>query len=268
MDEEHLEACRAVVRQLGAAQLLGALRGVGYASYVAAASRDALLADAIADAIRDITARASEPHHVRSFIGSLLQAGAVHVDRAAWSNWIGRRLVEIAERLPPPPNAVSRVFRDCLDELATILPAGAWVHLRARPIAARIAPSSPTPEDLLPSGWLDECLNDLELLREEAMAEGSDQPTITAFRSARGFHKSLATVVHQSPDVAPMTDGAISVEFRNQTMRGGVLFVIERDGSGACYTLVDGASRHFVRARSEELLDDELRAAVTAAGVG
>ena len=268
MDEEHLEACRAVVRQLGAAQLLGALRGVGYASYVAAASRDALLADAIADAIRDIAARASEPHHVRSFIGSLLQAGAVHVDRAVWSNWIGRRLVEIAERLPPPPNTVSRVFRDCLDELATILPADAWIHLRARRIATCIAPSSPDPEDLLAGGWLAESLSELELLREEAVEEGSDEPTETALRSARGFLESLATLIHQCPDIAAMAGGSIGVEFRNQTTRGGVLFVIERDGSGACYTLVNGVSKHFVRPRSEELLDDELRAAVTSAGVG
>jgi len=268
MGKVHLEACRASVSQLGEAELHTALREIGYASFVASASRDALLADAIADAIQVTATRATEPRHVRSVLGSLLQAGAVHVDHDVWAAWLERRLVAIAQRLPPPPSPVSWVFRDCLDELASILPINAWIHLRARSIAACIAPSSPAPEDLLPTGWLEESLKGLEELREEAMSEGSEEPTETSLRSARGFLKALAKIIHQSPYVATMADGTIGIDFRNQTMRGGVLFVVERDGSGACYTLVNGVSKHFVRARCEELLDDEIRTAVTAAGVG
>lgn len=268
MGNVHIDACRANVSQLGEAELHTALRGIGYASFVASASRDNMLADAIADTVQVIATRATEPRHVRSVLGSLLQAGAVHVDNDIWADWLERRLVEIAQRLPPPPSAVSRMFRDCLDELASILPINAWIHLRARSIAACIAPSSPAPEDSLPNGWLEESLKDLEGLREEAMSEGSDEPTEISLRSARGFLKALATVIHQSPYVELMADATIGIDFRNQTMRGGVLFVVERDGSGACYTLVNGGSKQFVRARCEELLDDEIRTAVTAAGVG
>ena len=263
-----LEACRAYVSQLGEAEVHTALREIGYASFVASASRDALLADAIADAIQVIAMRATEPRHVRSVLGSLLQAGAVHVDHDVWADWLERRLVEIAQRLPPPPSAVSRMFRDCLDELASILPIKAWIHLRARSIAAYLAPSSPAPEDSLRNGWLEESLKDLEGLREEARSEGSDEPTETSLRSARGFLKALEAVIHQSPHVELMADATIGIDFRNQTMRGGVLFVVERDGSGACYTLVNGGSKHFVRARCEGLLDDEIRTAITAAGAG
>ena len=268
LGEVQLEACRAYVSQLGEAEVHTALREIGYASFVASASRDALLADAIADAIQVIAMRATEPRHVRSVLGSLLQAGAVHVDHDVWADWLERRLVEIAQRLPPPPSAVPRMFRDCLDELASILPIKAWIHLRARSIAAYLAPSSPGPEDSLPNGWLEESLKDLEGLREEARSEGSDEPTETSLRSARGFLKALEAVIHQSPHVELMADATIGIDFRNQTMRGGVLFVVERDGSGACYTLVNGGSKHFVRARCEGLLDDEIRTAITAAGAG
>ena len=135
-------------------------------------------------------------------------------------------------------------------------------------MTASIPPNSPASEDLLPTGWLEESLKDLEGLREEARSEGSEEPTETSLRSARVFLEALAADIHQSPFVATMADGTIGIDFRNQTMRGGALFVVERDGSGACYTLVNGVSEHFVRARCEELLDDQIRTAVTAAGVG
>ena len=277
LGEEHLEACRATVRQLGGANgcemgVRNALRGMGYASYVASACRDASLADAIGDAITGIATRTAEPEHLRAMLGSLIQSAAAHHDElgddSAWADWLEDKLVQVAERLPPPPSAASQAFRDNLDELGIVLPTDLWVHLRARAIVACIAPSSPTLEDQLPGGWLDESLSDLDEVYEAALAEGFDEPSETALRSSREFLKSLATAVHQSPDVAPMSDGTIGIDFRNQTGRGGVLFVVEPDGSGACYTLVNGVSKHFVRARCEDLLDDEIRTAVTAAGVG
>lgn len=270
--EEHLEACRAAVRMLGEADCSGggdsaAPGDLVYASQVAAASHDPLLAEAIADAIAGLATNLDEPWHVRAMTGALVQSAAAHGDGSAWAAWLGERLARVAERLPPPPSTMSVIFRDCLDDLGHILPAAEWTHLRARAIAACIAPSSPTREDSLPNGWLDESLSDLDAECEDAREEGLDLPSETALQSAREFLKSLATVVRQSPDVAAMADGAIGIDFRNQTNRGGVWFAIEGDGSGACYTLVDGESKRFIRARHEQLLDDEIRLAVAAAGV-
>ncbi len=273
LEEEHLEACRAAARMLGEADCSGGgdsgvPGNLVYASQVASACHDPLLADAIADAIAGLATKLDEPWHVRAMTGALVQCAAAHGGGSAWAGWLGERLVRVAERLPPPPSTMSVAFRECLDDLGHILPATEWTHLRARAIAACIAPSAPMREDSLPNGWLDESLSDLGAECEAAREEGLALPSETALQSAREFLQALATVVRQSPDVATMADGAIGIDFRNQTTRGGAWFAIEGDGSGACYTLVDGDSKRFIRARHEELLDDEIRTAVAAAGVG
>ena len=273
LEEERLEACRAAAKMLGEADCSGggdcaAPWDLVYASQVAAACHDSLLADAIADAFAELAAGMDESQHVRAMTGALVQCAAAHGDGSAWTEWLGERLARVAERLPPARSTMSVIFRECLDDLGHVLPAAEWGQLRARAISARIAPSSPTFEDLLPSGWLDESLSELDAECEAAREEGPCIPSETAVQSAREFLNSLATVVRQSPDVAIMSDGAIGIDFRNQTTRGGVWFAIEGDGSGACYTLVNGMSKHFIRARHEQLLDDEVRKAVAGAGVG
>ena len=273
LEEEHLDTCRAAARMLGAADCSGggdcaALLDLIYASQVAAACHDSLLADAIADAFVGLATKMDEPWHVSAMTGAFVQCAAAYGDGSAWAEWLGASLVRAAERLPPAPSTMSQVFRECLDYLRHALPAAEWTQLRARAIATCSAPSSPIREDSLPNGWLDESLSDLDAECEAAREEGVDLPSETALQSAREFLKSLATVIRQSPDVAAMAAGAIGIDFRNQTTRGGVWFAIEGDGSGACYTLANGVSKRFIRARHEQLLDDEIRTAVRAAGVG
>ena len=273
LEEEHLEACRTAARMLGEADCSGGsgravLRDLIYASHVAAAHRDSLLADAIADAFVGLATSMDESWHVLAMTGALVQCAPAHGDGSAWAGWLGERITRVAERLPPAPSTMSLVVRDCLDALGRILPVADWTQLRARAISACIAPSSPTREDSLPHGWLEESLSDLEGECEAAREEGVDLPSETALQSAREFLISLATTVRQSPDVAAMADGAIGIDFRNQTTRGGVWFAIEGDGSGACYTLANGVSKRFIRARHDQLMDDEIRRAVAAAGVG
>ena len=272
LEEEHLAACRASARMLGQADWRGrvgtAPADLVYASQMASACRDSLLADEIADSVVGLAPSINEPWHVSAMTGALVQCAAAHGDESAWAKWLGVRLARVAERFPPVPSTASLMFRDCLDDLGHVLPVAEWTHLRARAVSACIAPSSPTFEDLLPNGWLDESLSDLDAECEVAREEELGMPSETALRSARKFLKSLATVVRQSPNVAIMSDRAIGIDFRNQTTRGGVWFVIEGDGSGVCYTLVHGISKRFIRAHYEQLLDDEIRTAVAAAGVG
>ena len=267
LEEKYLEACRTAARMLGEADC-AALEGLVYASQAAAACRDPLLADAIADAFAGLATKMDEPWHVSAMTGALVQCAAAHGDEGAWAEWLGARLARAAECLPAAPSTMSLVFRDCLNDLGHVLPAAEWIQLRARAIAACIAPSSPLREDSLPNGWLEESLSDLDAECEAGREEGVDLPGETALQSAREFLKSLATVIRQSPDVAAMADGAIGIDFRNQTTRGGVWFAIEGDGSGACYTLANGVSKRFIRGRHEQLLDDEIRTAIADAGVG
>lgn len=168
LEEEHLEACRAAARMLGEAHCSGggdcaAPEALVYASQVAAACHDAPLADAIADAFAGLATKIDEPWHVSAMTGALVQCAAAHGDGSAWAEWLGERLVRVAECLPPAPSTLSLNFRECLEYLGHVLPAAEWTQLRARAIATCIAPSSPTREDSLLSG----CREIDELSHEE-----------------------------------------------------------------------------------------------------
>lgn len=274
LDASQVAVFRAAVQGLlggddadrGSAELM---QCVDYSSMVAAACRDSALADAVADLLLRLAAVAHDPSQLAQMIGCLLQAAAAHSDQNAWSEWLEERLAQMANRLPPPPSESSRVFADLLDELGSVLPVESWVHLRARAICACIAPAAPQfRTDFIEDGWLSDALESLEEIRSEALALGFDPPSDTAIRSARTFLESLAQVIRQTPDVQPLQDGEIGIDFYNQTERGGALFVVEPDGSGACYTIANGVSRSFVRSSHKDLLDDEICKAVTSAGVG
>ena len=240
-----------------------------YASMVAAACRDSALADAVADLVVRLAAVAREPSQLAQMVGCLLQTAAAHSDQNAWSGWLEDKLAQMANRLPPPPSDSSRVFADLLDELGSVLPVDSWVHLRARAICGCITPAAPRfRTDFIEEGWLGDALEALQGIREEALVLGFDAPSDIVIRSARAFLESLAQVVRQTPDVQPLQDGEIGIDFYNQTERGGALFVVESDGSGACYTVGNGVSRTFIRSSYRDLLDNEIREAVTSAGVG
>lgn len=273
LDAGQITVFRAAVQRLlsddtdrGYAELM---QYVDYSSMVAAARRDSALADAVANLIVRLAAIEHEPSQLAQMMGCLLQTAAAHSDQNAWSEWLEERLAQMANQLPPPPSESSRVFADLLDELGSVLPVDSWVHLRARAICACIAPAAPRLRtDFIEKGWLGDALESLEGIRGEALELGFKAPSDTAVRSARAFLKSLAQVVRQTPDVQPLQDGEIGIDFYNQTERGGALFVVEPDGSGACYTIANGVSRTFIRARYKDLLDKEICKAVTSAGVG
>lgn len=250
-------------------ELSDLLRYADYSGIVAAASRDSRLADAVADLIARIAGVANEPSHVAQLTGYLLQAAGAHGGPKAWSEWLDKRLVQVAKQLPPPPSESSRVFVDLLDELAVVLPVDSWVQLRARAISASIATTAPQfRRDFIEGGWLGDALSSLDGIREESNHLGFDVPSDTAIQSARAFLDSLSQIVRQTPDVQPLQDGEIGIDFYNQTGRGGVLFVIEVDGSGACYTIANGVSQSFSRSSHKDLLDNEICEAVISSGVG
>ena len=262
-------AVRRLLTECSDMELSDLLRYADYSGTVAAASRDSTLADAVADLIARIAGVADEPSYVAQLTGYLLQAAGAHGDPKAWSEWLDRRLVQVAEQLPPPPSESSRVFVDLLDELAVVLPVDSWVHLRARAVSASIASTAPQfRRDVIEGGWLGDALGSLDGIREESNHLGFDVPSDTAIQSARAFLDSLSQIVRQTPDVQPLQDGEIGIDFYNQTGRGGALFVIDVDGSGSCYTVANGVSQSFARSNHKELLDTEICEAVTAAGVG
>ncbi len=111
--------------------LADALEQPNLASLVAAASRDAKLADAVAEIAAAVCPKASE-REVLDIVGTVLQAAAARKEHSDWFKWLEEKLAVVAERLPFD---VLPVFLDHLDAIETILPAGSWFHLRARAIA-------------------------------------------------------------------------------------------------------------------------------------
>ena len=106
------------------------------ASIVAKTSRDASLADAVADAVAKVSTRASNEHDIWMILVICLQAAAAFEEHAAWFDWLEERIARIAYCLPGPPNRTVRVLLEHLDAMETILPIDSWFHRRARSIAS------------------------------------------------------------------------------------------------------------------------------------
>ena len=106
------------------------------ASIVAKATRDTLLADAVADAVTRVSARVSNENDIWLILVICLQAAAAFEEHDAWFDWLEERLTRIASCLPGPPNRSVRIFLEHLDAMETILPIDSWFHRRARSIAS------------------------------------------------------------------------------------------------------------------------------------
>ena len=139
LGEPTLERAREAVKTIGAnagnADRQETLTCLELASVVAAATRDAKLADGIADAVTAIVPGISEAGEIVTVLQITLQAAAAHEEHDAWVNWLDERFVRIATHLPPPPNESLRAFLDQLGELASVLPIDSWFHVRARSVA-------------------------------------------------------------------------------------------------------------------------------------
>ena len=106
------------------------------ASIVAKTNRDALLADAVADAVTRICGKISNENGIFMIILICLQAAAAFEEHDAWRGWLEERFASIASRLSGPPNQAVRIFLEHLDAMETVLPIDSWFHRRARSVAS------------------------------------------------------------------------------------------------------------------------------------
>ena len=131
-----LHAVKKIAENNSDAELHENLGLLGLASIVAAANRDTILADGIADAVVSVAPRISEEKDIQIILQIMLQAAAAHETHDAWFKWLKERLTSTATLFPPPPNECSRMFRDHLNEVERVLPVESWFHVRARSIAS------------------------------------------------------------------------------------------------------------------------------------
>ena len=83
--------------------------------------------------------------------------------------------------------------------------------------------------------WLEELLNEFKEFSAYAQDEDIEEPSEVALSKAKNLLKEISFYVFDRPDVYPMQERCIAIDFRGPESKSGVLFVIEQDGSGALY---------------------------------
>jgi len=83
--------------------------------------------------------------------------------------------------------------------------------------------------------WLPETLEELDDCPLYAQEEEIDEPSDVALAKARELLEKVANSVIDRPEIYPMQEGSIAIDFRSSRSKSGVLFLIEHDDSGALY---------------------------------
>lgn len=84
--------------------------------------------------------------------------------------------------------------------------------------------------------WLGSTLEELAACQDQALEDGIEQPSSLALHKAKMLLEALAGHVEEQPSIYPMDERGLMIDFRNPDVRGGVLFLIEDDGSGVCFS--------------------------------
>ena len=83
--------------------------------------------------------------------------------------------------------------------------------------------------------WLEEALEELATCPEDAIDDGFDEPSEIGLMRAKALIMDLAVHVESKPDIYPMDQGSIAIDVRHPSDMVGVLYLVEKDGSGALF---------------------------------
>ena len=134
--ESALQAVRMVTETNSDTKPRENLKLLELASIIAAANRDTMLTDEIADAVVRVSSKITEEEDIQIMLRIILQTAAAYEEHNAWFKWLEERLATIALHLPPPPNECLRTYLEHLEAIGTVLPIDSWVHIRAQSIAS------------------------------------------------------------------------------------------------------------------------------------
>ena len=104
-------------------------------SFIAAASRDTILADEVLDVLVSVIPGISSREQIPTILLIVLQAAGAHEMHESWFNWLEERLARIATQLTLSQHMLSETFLRQLNEIEVILPMESWFHLRAKCVA-------------------------------------------------------------------------------------------------------------------------------------
>ncbi len=110
------------------------------------------------------------------------------------------------------------------------------------PLATRVSEATPSIVHFglatsLPifGDWLQESLQDLTECPSYALEEEMDEPSDVALAKAKELLEKVANYVIDRPEIYPMRQSSIAIDFRDPDNKSGVLFLIEQDGTGALF---------------------------------
>lgn len=83
--------------------------------------------------------------------------------------------------------------------------------------------------------WLQESLQELAACSSHAQEEEIDEPSELALAKAKELLEKVANYVVDRPEIYPMQESSIAIDFRDPGSKSGVLFLIEHDGSGVLF---------------------------------
>ena len=90
--------------------------------------------------------------------------------------------------------------------------------------------------------WLNEAIKELNKCRKEAIKEGVEVPSKTAFRKARKVIQCLSEFEEEQPDIYPMEGvegGDIIIDLHSLDIENSIFMLVESSGSGVLFLQVD-----------------------------
>ena len=104
--------------------------------------------------------------------------------------------------------------------------------------------------------WLEEAFNELAACPELAVDECMDKPSQLALEKTKVLLKTISKYVEDQPDIYPMDECSIAIDFRNPDLMSGILFLVEKDGSGAYFSRTRKSKARTRVADAADLLDE------------
>ena len=104
--------------------------------------------------------------------------------------------------------------------------------------------------------WLEDAFKELAACPEIAVDEGMDKPSQLALERTKVLLKTISKYVEDQPDIYPMDECSIAIDFRNPDLMSGILFLVEKDGSGAYFSRTRKSKARTRVANAADLLDE------------
>ena len=118
------------------------------------------------------------------------------------------------------------------------------------------APDTTCQTEDAPSQWLADAAAQLDECSICAAEEKLPAPSGTTIAKSQELLLRLSASITSQPDIYPMDEGSVAIDFRAHDGRSGVLFVVDHDGSGVMFYRTVGVRGRVRVDDATQLIDD------------